>query len=126
MTTIPNPRSSTEGVTGMTLEQLHSIWTILDQTQREYVTLYYHRARKYHKLATEALDRRQKRVAYLVDYCRANKYSEHGTREKIINDWTFNDANDDWLRWLREAQRCESAINMELKMASLLAGVCAE
>lgn len=125
MTTIPSPRYSTEGFTGMDLGELNYIWQRLDAAQREYITLYYQRARKYNKLATEALDKRQKRLAYLIDYCKVNNYTEHGTREKIINDWAFNDANDDWLRWLREAQRCESAMTMELKMASLLAGTSA-
>lgn len=124
--TAPQQRVSPEGQAGLqgySVEQLNSLWSILRPDQREYVTTNYERAKKFNKMATDALNKRQNRMAYLIDYCRVNNYTEFNTREKIINDWTFTDANDDWLRWSREVKRCQVAIDMELKMASLLAGV---
>lgn len=119
--TAPQPRVSPEGLEGYTLEQLDSLWRILDPGQRAYVKMYYERARKFNKMATDALNKRQARLSYLLDYSKANGLTEYNTREKIIHDWVFTDANDDWLRWGREARRCQVAMDVELKMASLLA-----
>lgn len=120
---VPNQRTSPEGLEGFSLDQLNSLWRILDPDQRAFVTLYYDRSRKLNKLATDAWNKRADRLQYLLDYCKANKYTDHGTREKIIHDWVFTDANDDWLRYTREVRRCLVAIDTELKMASLLAAV---
>lgn len=123
MTTVPKQRvspESPEGLDGFSTSELAWIWKNMDGTEREYIRGYYARIRKYSKLATEALEKRQERMAYLIDYCKANGFTEFNTREKIINDWVFTDANDDWLRWGREVKRCETAINTQLKMSMLL------
>lgn len=123
MTTVPNQRTSSEdqgGLAGFSTAELSFIWQRLDDTQREFITLYYHRARKLNKQATDAWNKRASRLQFLLDYCKANRYSDHNTREKILNDWNFNDANDDWLRFSREVKRCEAAIAMELKMGLLI------
>lgn len=120
--TVPNQRTSPEGLNYLFAEMSH-LWSRLDPDTREYINLYHRRSRKLNKLATDAWNRRSDRLQYLLAYCKANKYTEHGTREKILHDWVFNDANDDWLRYSREVQRCQAAIDMELKMTSLLAAV---
>lgn len=108
------------GMAGYSVGELNFIWQRLDASQREFITGYYRRARDLHKKATDAWNKRASRLAYLIDYCSVNKYNEFQTRQKIINDWTFTDANDDWLRFSREIQRCEAAIDMELKMSQLI------
>lgn len=120
MSIIPNQRTSPEGLEGYSTGELAYIWKQLDETEREYIRMYYARIRKYNKLATEALDKRQDRMKYLLDYCKANGYTDFNAREKIIHDWVFNDANDDWLRWGREVKRCQVAIDTQLKMGPLL------
>lgn len=118
---IPRPRTSPEaGLEGYSPAELASIWQQLDASQREFITLYYRRARDLHKKATDAWNKRGNRLQYLLDYCKANKYNDFQTRQKIINDWVFCDANDDWLRFGREIRRCEVAIDMELKMSMLI------
>lgn len=120
---IPEQRrhpSGDAGLVGYSTAELSYIWQRLDASQREFITGYYRRARDLHKKATEAWNKRADRLQYLLDYCAANKYNEFQTRQKIINDWTFTDANDDWLRFGREIQRCEVAIDMELKMSLLI------
>lgn len=106
----------------MSTTEMSYAWRLLDQKQREYVRTLYDRFRRFTKLATEAYNKRQDRLQYLLIYCQQNKYTEFGTREKIINDWTFSDASDDWLRCTREARRCKEALELELKMALVFAG----
>lgn len=123
MTTVPNQRTSTEdqgGLAGFSTDELNFIWQRLDASQREFITLYYNRARKLNKQATDAWNKRAYRLQFLLEYCEVNGYTDHNTREKILNDWAFNDANDDWLRFSREIKRCEAAIAMELKMGLLI------
>lgn len=122
---VPEQRQSVEdfgpmGLEGFSMAELHYIWQRMDDSQREYITLYYHRARKLHKQATDAWNKRADRLAYLLEYCRQNGYNDFQTRQKVINDWVFNDANDDWLRFSREIRRCEAAMNTELKMTQLM------
>jgi hypothetical protein len=121
MNAVPNQRTSQEGLEGYSFGELNSLWRMLDTDQRAFITLYYERSRKLNQQATEAFSKRQERLQFLLAYCKANRYTEHNTREKIINDWVFNDANDDWLRFSREVRRCQVAIDTELKMATLLA-----
>lgn len=120
MINVPQPRTSPEGLQGYTPEQLNSIWARLSPGQREYIRLYYDRLRRLNKQAVDAWNKRADRLQYLMAYCEANGYNEFQTRQKIINDWVFVDSSDDWLRFSREAHRCEVAIDMELKMAFLL------
>lgn len=121
--TVPQQRTSPEGLEGFTFQELAYLWRKLDAAQRAYIIAYYERSRKLNKMATDAWNKRADRIQYLLEWCKANKYNEHNTREKIAHDWVFNDANDDWLRCCREVRRCLVAIDMELKMASLTAGV---
>lgn len=123
--TAPKQRTSTEGPVGLegySVDDLYFIWQRLDDSQREYVTMYYHRARKLSKLATDAWNKRASRLQYLLDYCEVNNYNDFQTRQKVITDWVFTDANDDWLRFSREVRRCQVAMDTELKMGLLKLG----
>ena len=126
MTTVPQQRPPAESLSGegpgMNAAEMSYAWRLLDNKQREFVKTMYDRYRRFNKLATEAYNKRQDRMQYLLLYCKSNKFTEFNTREKIINDWTFSDANDDWLRCLREAGRCKEALEMELKMSMLFNG----
>ncbi len=108
------------GLDGFNPGLLNYIWPRLDQSQRSYITMYYHKLRKLNMQATEAWTKRANRLSYILAYCEKNKYTEHNTREKITNDWVFNDANDDWLRYCREIKRCEAAMRTELQFGLLI------
>lgn len=112
---IPGQRVSPEASPAW--EALHRIWDRLDPATQQYISLYHARLRKANKEATDAWNKRQSRGQYLQDYCDQNGYSEFNKREKIIKDWAYNDANDDMIRWTREAERCWAAIQAELNMA---------
>lgn len=125
MTTVPQQRPPAEPPNegpGMSTAEMSYAWRMLDQEQREYVKTLYDRFRRFNKLATQSYNKRMDRLQWLLVYCRQNKFTDFNTREKIIKDWEFNDANDDWLRQLREAQRCKEALELELKMAMLFNG----
>lgn len=59
----------------------------------------------------EAADRRlQRKVKWLQDYCRVNRYSEDATRKKFKVDYDFNDLLDDYRYRLGEVQRISATL----------------
>lgn len=118
--TIPNQRTSTEGLQGFSPSLLSVIGKSLRGHERAYITLYWHRMRKSNEEATHASNKWQERNAFLKEYCRVNQYTEHQTREKMRLDYALNDAMDAWSWHTREAARCESVIAMELSARLLL------
>lgn len=126
MTTAPKQRPPAEPMggegPGMSTAEMSYAWRLLDAKQREYVKALYDRFRRFTQLATIAYNKRMDRLQWLLLYCKQNNFTDFNTREKIINDWEFSDANDDWLRCLREAQRCKDALELELKMSLLFNG----
>ncbi len=114
---IPAQRTSPEGMSAQQTEVLYRMWPRLDAPTQEYIRLYHGRLRHANQQATAAWNKRQDRLSYLTAYCEKNGLTEFNTRAKVADDWDFNDANDDMIRWTREAERCWAAIQAELTMA---------
>lgn len=70
--------------------------------------------------ANAAMEAHEKRLAYLLDYNKANRIIGQAGRDRISNDWERKDFLDDWSIWTAEAKRYKDAIDCATKMAEIM------